>query len=89
MARGEARRAAQGIPQRRRLCRLPQKFSAIADEQTTMSEVMEGNLNWPAIFAACEDAGVKWYLVERDQGPTEAFESLAISYRNLKKAGFE
>ncbi|WP_240353356.1 MULTISPECIES: hypothetical protein [Cohnella] len=54
-----------------------------------MSEVMEGNLNWPAIFAACEDAGVKWYLVERDQGPTEAFESLAISYRNLKKAGFE
>ena len=65
------------------------KDMAVVDEQATMSEIMEGNLNWPAIFAACEDAGVKWYLVERDQGPTEAFESLAISYRNLKKAGFE
>jgi hypothetical protein len=50
---------------------------------------MEGNLHWPEIFKASEVAGVKWYLVERDSGPTEAFDSLRISYENLKKAGFK
>ncbi|GGG75238.1 sugar phosphate isomerase/epimerase family protein [Paenibacillus radicis (ex Gao et al. 2016)] len=65
------------------------KDMAIIDEKTIMAEVLEGNLEWPDIFQACEEADVKWYLVERDAGPTDAFESLSISYRNLKKAGFE
>jgi len=65
------------------------KDMAIIDEKQIMAEVLEGNLNWPEIFNASEEAGVKWYLVERDAGPTEAFESLTISYNNLRKAGFE
>lgn len=65
------------------------KDMSIIDEKQIMSEIMEGNLHWPAIFQACEETGVKWYLVERDSGPTEAFESLRISYENLKKAGFQ
>lgn len=65
------------------------KDLTIIDEQQVMTEIMAGNLNWPAIFEACEEAGVKWYLVERDAGPTEAFESLRISYENLKTVGFE
>ena len=64
------------------------KDYAIIDDKPIMAEVMEGNLNWPSIFEACEEAGVKWYLVERDDGPTDAFDSLKISYDNLKKAGF-
>lgn len=64
------------------------KDLAVIDEKQIMAEVMEGNLNWPDIFKASEEAGVKWYLIERDAGPTEAFESLRISYHNLKKEGF-
>ncbi|MDF2922216.1 MAG: Xylose isomerase domain protein barrel [Paenibacillaceae bacterium] len=65
------------------------KDMTIIDSQQIMTEVLEGNLQWPDIFAACEEAGVKWYLVERDAGPTDAFDSLRISYDNLKKAGFQ
>ncbi|MCI3923880.1 sugar phosphate isomerase/epimerase [Paenibacillus sp. TRM 82003] len=64
------------------------KDMTIIDEKQIMTEVMDGNLEWPDIFRACEEAGVRWYLVERDAGPTEAFESLRISYENLKRAGF-
>ncbi|MCA0757232.1 sugar phosphate isomerase/epimerase [Paenibacillus sp. N4] len=64
------------------------KDMTIIDEKQIMAEIMEGNLSWPDIFRACEEAGVKWYLVERDAGPTEAFDSLRISYNNLKEAGF-
>lgn len=65
------------------------KDMTIINDNHIMTEVMEGNLNWPEIFKACEETGVKWYMVERDGGPTEAFESLRISYENLKKVGFE
>jgi sugar phosphate isomerase/epimerase len=65
------------------------KDMAIIDSQQIMGEVMEGNLEWPEILRACEETGVKWYLVERDSGPTDAFDSLRISYNNLKKAGFQ
>lgn len=64
------------------------KDMAIINDQPIMTEIMEGNLNWPEIFKACEDSGVKWYLIERDHGPTDAFETLKISYRNLKTVGF-
>jgi sugar phosphate isomerase/epimerase len=64
------------------------KDMTVIDEQQIMTEIMEGNLQWPDIFKASEEAGVKWYLVERDSGPTEAFDSLRISYENLKSAGF-
>ncbi|WP_426454227.1 sugar phosphate isomerase/epimerase family protein [Paenibacillus sp. S-38] len=64
------------------------KDMTIIDQNQIMTEVMEGNLNWPEILQACEETGVKWYLVERDNGPTDAFDSLRISYDNLKKVGF-
>ncbi|MEM7117816.1 MAG: sugar phosphate isomerase/epimerase [Chloroflexota bacterium] len=54
-----------------------------------MAEVGEGNLNWPAILAACEEAGVEWYAVEQDICQRNPFESLAISYRNLRGMGVE
>ncbi|MDD5687820.1 MAG: sugar phosphate isomerase/epimerase [Elusimicrobia bacterium] len=54
-----------------------------------MSEIGEGNLNWPSILKACEDVGVKWYLVEQDICQRDPFESLKISYNNLLKMGFK
>jgi sugar phosphate isomerase/epimerase len=64
------------------------KDMTIIEEKQIMTEIMEGNLYWPEIFNACEESGVEWYLIERDAGPTEAFESLRISYNNLRKEGF-
>jgi len=52
-----------------------------------MAEVGEGNLNWPAILDACREAGVEWYAVEQDICQRDPFESLAISYKNLRAMG--
>ena len=46
------------------------------------------NLNWPAITQAAAEGGVEWYLVEQDTCyDRNPFESLAISYRNLRAMG--
>ncbi len=53
-----------------------------------MAEVGEGNLNWPAVLAACRSAGVQWHIVEQDQCyGRDPFDSLAISCRNLSAMG--
>ena len=53
-----------------------------------MAEVGQGNLDWPAILAACAEAGVEWYAVELDTCLRDPFESLAMSYRYLQGMGF-
>jgi len=58
-----------------------------SEMQQLMAEVGEGNLNWPAILAAAERAGVEWYIVEQDVCQRDPFESLAISLRNLREMG--
>ena len=55
----------------------------------TMAEVGEGNLNWPAILEACREANVEWYAIEQDICPGDPFESLAISFKNLKAMGLQ
>ncbi len=52
-----------------------------------MMEVGEGNLNWPAILAACKSAGVKWYIVEQDTCYRDPFDSLELSLKNLHDMG--
>jgi len=58
------------------------------EREVRFAEVGEGNLNWPAILAAAQEAGVEWCLVEQDKCyGRDPFESLAISYRNLQAMG--
>ncbi len=52
-----------------------------------MCEVGAGNLNWPAILDAAREAGVHWYIIERDNGDLDPFESLKISLNNLRSWG--
>ena len=52
-----------------------------------MMEVGKGNLNWPAILAACQAAQVQWYIVEQDTCYSDPFESLGISLKNLLAIG--
>ncbi len=54
-----------------------------------MAEIGEGNLDWEGILAAAKDAGVQWYIVEQDTCERDPFESLAISFNNLKAMGID
>lgn len=50
----------------------------------------EGNMNFPAIFKAAEEAGTEYMLVEQDDCYGEdPFECLRRSYEYLKAMGFE
>ncbi|MEZ4661606.1 MAG: hypothetical protein R2911_28985 [Caldilineaceae bacterium] len=46
-------------------------------------------MNWAGILAACKEAGVEWYAIEQDICQRDPFESLAISYKNLREMGVE
>ena len=53
----------------------------------SFGEVGEGILDWPAIFEAAAQTDVAHYAVEQDQTPGDPFDSVEISFRNLKKMG--
>lgn len=53
--------------------------------EQNMTEIGDGNLNWPAIVEACRYAGVKWYIVERDRGLLDPFDSLERSVYNMRE----
>lgn len=58
------------------------------EREQRFAEIGEGNLNWPHILEVAQKSGVEWYLVEQDRSyDRDPFESLAISYRNLKAMG--
>ena len=63
------------------------KDMVISGGKQIMAEVGEGNLNWPGILDACKESGAEWYLVEQDTCQRNPFESLAISFNNLKGMG--
>jgi sugar phosphate isomerase/epimerase len=65
------------------------KDMVIDDGEQIMAEIGEGNLNWPAILEACKEAEVEWYAVEQDICQRDPFESLRISYENLRAMGLE
>lgn len=56
------------------------------DEQF-FAEVGEGTLDWGAILREAEAAGTEWLVVEQDQCRRPVFESIAISFRNLRAMG--
>ncbi|MCC6681298.1 MAG: sugar phosphate isomerase/epimerase [Phycisphaeraceae bacterium] len=64
-------------------------FVLDVEKNRMFAEVGAGHLNWDAILAASKKAGVQWYLIERDSGPLDPFESLRISRENLLKMGLK
>ena len=59
-----------------------------AEREQRYAEIGEGNLNWEEILGAAADGDVEWYLVEQDECyDRDPFESMAISYRNLRGMG--
>lgn len=62
------------------------KDMEIVNDGQRMAPVLRGNLNWERIFAAADDAGVKWAFVEQDNAYGEdPLDCLAESYNNLRR----
>jgi len=60
-------------------------YTIVAGERR-MAEVMEGNMNWQAIFQAAKEAGVKYGLIEQDDCyGKDPFECLRTSLKNIKE----
>jgi sugar phosphate isomerase/epimerase len=53
-----------------------------------MAPVLEGNMNFPAIFEALKKTNVKYMLVEQDNCYSGVFECLKSSYDNVVKFGY-
>ena len=53
------------------------------------SGIGEGNLDWGGILLACRETGVRWYSIEQDAlfKDRDIFESIRISYNNLRAMG--
>lgn len=45
----------------------------------------QGELNWPEIFAAGDEAGIEWYIYEQDSGEGSPFDFTHASYQFLAK----
>ena len=63
------------------------KDMSVRGQRQIFCEVGEGNLNWTDIVRAAQRSGVRWYIVEQDQCERDPFESLEISFRNLRAMG--
>lgn len=59
------------------------------DRNQYYCEVGRGNLDWSGIITACEAANIEWYIVEQDVCEGDPFDSLKISFDNLKGMGVE
>ena len=65
------------------------KDMKVKNWQPVMAPVMEGNLNFSAIFHALEASNCKYMLVEQDDCYGESpFDCLKTSYENLANAGY-
>lgn len=60
-----------------------------ATRERKFAEIGEGNLNWPAILEACRAAGAEYAIVEQDRCDGDPFDSLKLSYENLRGMGLE
>ncbi len=68
------------------------KDSAIDLKNWTVPKIAEigrGNLDWDEIIKACQEANVKWALVEQDICDENPFDSMKVSYDYLCGKGFE
>ena len=65
------------------------KDFAFVDNEPRFCEIGMGNLDWEDIIAACNETNVRWFSIEQDaEFPgRDIFESVKISYDNLKAMG--
>lgn len=65
------------------------KDMIMTSEGPRFAPVGQGNLDWPSILKAAEEAGAEFLMVEQDNCyGADPFECLAASYRFLKEMGY-
>ena len=66
-------------------------FTITERDTPTLCEVGEGNLNREEIVRACREVGVEYYSIEQDREfpGRSIFDSMRISFDNMRKLGFE
>ncbi len=57
------------------------------DAEQTFAPVGTGSVDFAPIFAAAEQSGVQWYIVEQDRAVGSAIEAARTSYNNLRTMG--
>lgn len=57
------------------------------DAERAFAEVGTGTLDFAGIFAAAEEAGCRWGIVEQDVCPGDPIESIRTSLDNLRRMG--
>ena len=60
-------------------------FIMINDHESFFAEVGSGNLDIKNIVKTATESGCKWFIVEQDECDGDPFDSLHISYKNLRK----
>tara|TARA_B100001250_G_scaffold383878_1_gene378180 strand:- start:1585 stop:2355 length:771 start_codon:yes stop_codon:yes gene_type:complete len=60
-------------------------FIMINDQESFFAEVGLGNLDIKNIVKTATDSGCKWFIVEQDECSGDPFDSVEISYNNLRK----
>ena len=64
------------------------KDMRIVGEERRTAAVMDGNLAWDEILAACESAGVEYAMIEQDDTyGINPFDELKLSHDNLQTLG--
>ncbi len=59
-------------------------YKVLGPREVAFCEIGAGNLDFPAIIAAAEKAGCKWFCVEQDQCPGDPFDSIQQSFDYIK-----
>lgn len=60
-------------------------YGMTKEKGPVMAEIGRGNLNFPAIVAAAEESGCRWFIVEQDVCPGDPFESLKLSFDYIRE----
>ena len=68
---------------------LHMKDMGLRDREPIFAEVGEGNINMKGCIEAARECGIEWYIVEQDTCDRDPFESVKISYDNLREMGLE
>ena len=70
---------------RRMAGRLPllhiKDYAINEENKSVFAEIGQGNLDWPRIIKAAEEAGCQWFVVEQDTCPGDPFTSIEASYK--------
>ena len=64
------------------------KDLGVYEGKQTISEIMEGNLDYPKILETCQKAGIEYNFAELDTTTIEPFDAMKLSYNNLMSTGY-